>query len=105
MWVEMPLKDTKKYLDFAERFPQTKSNTQMGLLDYQEAILRLPSVRSDASNSSVDWRETYRFENFLVDGAEVQKQLVSLINDLVSTCETLARQDTEALRLMEQVRL
>jgi hypothetical protein len=104
MWVEAPLKDTKQYLDFAERFPQTKTNTQMGLLNYREAILSLPSVRSDASNSSVDGRETYRFENFLVDGAEVQKQLVSLINDLVSTCETLARQDTEALRVMEQVR-
>lgn len=104
-WLTEPLSNLNQFLEFGKRFPQTLQNTNMGLMQWQEALNNARILLESNSSMPVIRREDRRIPYYLPNVVKNIEQLRSkLLQDtqaLSSICEARIRGDSDDLRELD----
>jgi hypothetical protein len=102
-WIRTPLAEKDQYLAFAKKFPQTRQNTQTGLLRLMVAILaNVPGAYDGGRRTKV--ADNYALSAFLDDFNASKENVVRDLNDLMNACSKVIQDDAEAFRSMQRQR-
>jgi hypothetical protein len=90
-WLAQPLDKPDEYIAFYNQFPQIKTNTQMGLIQYEEAVKGvIAAVRTSSTPSKQEEPDdSYTLLSYLQDVRALHGGLLSSLDNLLEACRRL----------------
>ena len=103
-WLVHPSENLVQYVSFYKQFPQVKSNTNMGLIQYESAAEDVAVLAARTRGEQRDrsaFRTSYTLPQLASDVRALHEATLSSLDELLAACNALATQDRTALAAID----
>ena len=98
-WLVSPSENLERYISFYKQFEQVKRNTDMGLIQFEDAAGNVADLMAHTRREQYDrsaFRTSYSLPKFAEDVLALHEATLSSLDELLAACNALAVQDRMA---------